>query len=100
MSANALDAIVAECGESLVRVGDLLASDGAGRALLARLGWRVSALPAPLLTLGGRLSKLRPLIAEARARPDTPEVWVSLSSAVVGLIDEIRNLERQTFDND
>jgi hypothetical protein len=100
MSTNALDTIVADCVEALERVGNLFASDAAGRALLARLGWHLSALPAPLVALGGHLRELTPLITEARTHPESPEIWISLASAVAGLVAEIRDLEHQTFGED
>jgi len=96
-STNAFNAIVADCGEALARIGNLLASEKAGQALLARLGWRVGALPAPLLALGSHLRDLKPLLTEALAHPDSPDPWVSLAKAVVEIIDEIRDLKNQSF---
>ena len=97
MSTNTLNAIVIECVEALGRIGDLCASESAGKALLSRLGWQVSALPAPLLALGNSLQTLRPLLAEARANPESPDVWLSLSKSVTQLVTEIRELKNQSF---
>lgn len=99
-SQNAFNTIVADCGEALARIGNLLASENAGQALLARLGWRAGTLPAPLLTLGGHLRDLKPLITEAQAHPDSPDPWTSLAQAVVGIVQEIRDLKNQHFGAD
>jgi hypothetical protein len=96
-STNALNTIVAECVEALVRIGDLFSSESAGKALLSRLGWQVGALPAPLLALGKDLRGLKPLLAQARANPDSPDVWPSLSSTVARIVIEIRDLKNKGF---
>ena len=97
MSTNTLNAFVIECVEALGRIGDLFASESAGKALLSRLGWQVSVFPAPLLALGNSLRALKPLLAEARANPESPDVWLSLSTAVTRLVTEIRDLKNQGF---
>src|SRR5262249_60686648 len=92
-STNALNAIVTECVEALGRIGDLFASESAGKALLSRLGWQVSVFPAPLLALGNSLRALKPLLAEARANPESPDVWLSLSTAPTRLVAEVPALK-------